>query len=564
LTPEPLPGHIERRAMEDRSYWEQRVGTTVRGTWRLESLLGVGGMAAVYVGVQSIGRRDAIKILHPEVARSADLRARFEQEARVLCSFRHPGAVEVLAMNATDDGLPLLVMELLEGESLADRAKRLGGMPHDEMLRYADEVLDVLGAAHAQGIIHRDIKLDNVFITNAGRVKVLDFGIARIRNSPQAVKTRLGSMLGTLPYMPPEQIRGGEIDGRADLFALGAMMFRLMTKRRIHETKTETEMLVKMSTEPAPPVGTIAKDAPTPVCMVVDRALAFRVERRYPDAATMQRDVRAVLRGESPPYATERLAAGDAPNSLIMPAASGPVSVDPTERPTAPPQAFGADAFRDEPTMVGGPDAPGVPSVPTAPASTVGPLSATAPDPRLSAPVPSSPSGASPTRPTPTPAPQTGASIMYAPTMMVSATNAGLSPSPTPAPATPAPLAVPTRAPMPTPAPAPLAPAITPGPSAGHTPPPVANSLIGVAAPQPEARKFKPSLIHVIIAAFVGLVLLFVSIAAMRGHDEPSSETTNASQPVPTSGQESTSPTTTGTSKAGKPKGKRNWNKVNW
>src|SRR5262250_1429955 len=125
---------------------QRRIGTVLCGKWTLERLLGVGGMAAVYVGVHKIGRRDAIKILHPEIARSPELRARFEQEAHAVNLLKHPGAVVIHDIDVADDGAPFLVMELLEGESLADRAQRLGGLEHGEMLRLVDELLDVLAA----------------------------------------------------------------------------------------------------------------------------------------------------------------------------------------------------------------------------------------------------------------------------------------------------------------------------------------------------------------------------------------------------------------------------------
>jgi serine/threonine-protein kinase len=302
--------------MEDRSAYEKRVGTTLRGKWRLEKLLGVGGMAAVYVGVHHIGRREAIKILHPEVARVKDLRERFEQEARAVNVFQHPGVVEIRDIDVTEEGAPFLVMELLEGESLSERARRLNGLPLDELLRYADELLDVLGAAHARGIVHRDIKLDNLFVESDGHLKVLDFGIARMRvMGGRAGLTRTGAALGTTAYMPPEQARGAEIDHRADLFAVGATMYRIIAKRRIHEAKTDQEMLAKMATEPAQALASVAPAAPRDVCLVVDRALAFDRDRRYPDAATMQADVRALRAGQPPPWATARHAAGDVPST---------------------------------------------------------------------------------------------------------------------------------------------------------------------------------------------------------------------------------------------------------
>ncbi len=163
----------------------------------------------------------------------------------------------------------------------------------------------MLAAAHAQGIVHRDVKPDNLFVLHDGRLKVLDFGIARVREgAPLKRRTRAGEALGTAPYMPPEQIRGTEIDARADLFAVGATMFRLIAGRHVHEAENEAEMLLKMVNEPAPPLLSVAPHAPRGVGLVVDRALMLDRERRYPDAATMQGDVRALREGRPPPFAS--------------------------------------------------------------------------------------------------------------------------------------------------------------------------------------------------------------------------------------------------------------------
>jgi serine/threonine-protein kinase len=324
--------------MTDKESFEKRVGTTLCGKWTLERLIGAGGMAAVYVGNHKIGRREAIKILHPEVARSRDLRARFEQEAKAVNRFKHPGAVEIRDIDVSEDGAPFLVMELLEGESLSERARRLNGLSESELLRFVDELLDVLAAAHAEGIIHRDIKLDNLFLQKDGRLKVLDFGIARVRDG--AMKTRTGATLGTVAYMPPEQVKGLDIDVRADLFAVGATMFRALAKRRIHEALSESDLLVKMATLPAPPFASICPSASSSTALIVDRALAFERDRRYPSALTMQADVRAVRRGGSPPFASERLAAGDRPNTITgtMPSGPAPDSIAPPKM-DAPTQA---------------------------------------------------------------------------------------------------------------------------------------------------------------------------------------------------------------------------------
>jgi serine/threonine-protein kinase len=288
--------------MDQEAQARSRVGTTLCNKWTLERLLGVGGMAAVYVALHKIGRREAIKILHPEVARSPELRARFEQEAHLANRFKHPGAVEIRDIDADVDGTPFLVMELLEGESLSERAHRAGRIEQGELLRLVDELLDVLAAAHAQGIIHRDIKLDNLFVQSDGRLKVLDFGIARISDGlPQPLRTRVGVTLGTTPYMPPEQIKGLSIDARADLFAVGATMFRLIARRRLHEAANESDLLVKMASLPAPKLCSVAPDAPPELGLVVDRALMFRRDLRYPDALTMQADIRALREGAPPP-----------------------------------------------------------------------------------------------------------------------------------------------------------------------------------------------------------------------------------------------------------------------
>jgi serine/threonine-protein kinase len=320
---------------DDNAAFERRIGTVLKGKWTLERLLGVGGMAAVYVGVHKIGRREAIKILHPEIARNKELRARFEQEARAVNRFHHPGAVEIRDIDVSEDGAPFLVMELLDGEPLSARAEATTSFDVGELLRIVDAVLDVLAAAHAEGIVHRDIKPDNLFLLRDGRVKVLDFGIARMRQEAGAsLHTRTGSTLGTVTFMPPEQVKGLPIDARADLFAVGATMFRLLARRRLHEGSSEAHLLIKMATESVPPLASVAPHLPREVGLIVDRALAFQAAQRYPDARTMQSDVRAVLRGEPPRAALGFLSSGEFPSNPAVAASSVPV--DPRTSAPAP------------------------------------------------------------------------------------------------------------------------------------------------------------------------------------------------------------------------------------
>jgi serine/threonine protein kinase len=311
---------------------DPRLGSVLRGKWRLEQLLGSGGMGSVYVASHTIGRRDAIKILRPEAARDPLIRERFRREAEAVNRFTHPGVVEIRDIDETEDGCPFLVMELLDGQSLSDRVREHGYPSLPEVLHITTQLLDVLAAAHPQGIVHRDIKPANLFLLRDGRLKVLDFGVARVQFGPQL--TQLGTRLGTVAYMPPEQVRGQPIDARVDLFAVGATMFRLIGQRCVHEADDDKELVTKMATQPAPPLATVARNTPEPVCRVVDRALQFSADARYPNATTMHDDLRAVMAGYAPPFASSAAMGVAAPPVQAPPR----VAPAPTQaRPSAPP-----------------------------------------------------------------------------------------------------------------------------------------------------------------------------------------------------------------------------------
>jgi serine/threonine protein kinase len=275
----------------------QRVGQVLREKWHLDALLGVGGMAAVYAATHRNGSRVAIKILHTELSVNAQVRQRFLREGYVANTVAHDGAVKVADDDIAQDGSAFLVMELLDGETLQGRRERLGGtLSEDEVLSVADQLLDVLAAAHTKGIVHRDIKPENVFLTRDGRAKVLDFGIARLRelSSAASTATRSGATMGTPHYMPPEQARGrwDEVDGRSDLWALGATMFELLSGRMVHEGETANEVLLAAMTHQAPSLASVAPTISPTVCYVVDKALRYERERRWPDASSMQEAIR--------------------------------------------------------------------------------------------------------------------------------------------------------------------------------------------------------------------------------------------------------------------------------
>lgn len=282
----------------------RRVGKVLSDKWRLDQLLGVGGMAAVYAATHRNGNRVAIKVLHAHCAADEGIRSRFQREGYVANMIEHPGAVRVLDDGIADD-LVFLVMELLEGETLEARLRRGGRLRAREALTIADGLLDVLAAAHVKGIVHRDVKLDNVFLSSAGQVKVLDFGIARLAETPELQRfgrTRTGSVMGTPAFMAPEQAlaRSSEIDGQTDVWAVGATLFKALTGRYVHEATTMNEQLVQAATRPAPPLTTVLPEVPSNLAAVVDRALAFHKGERWPSARAMQDAVRAVVQATQP------------------------------------------------------------------------------------------------------------------------------------------------------------------------------------------------------------------------------------------------------------------------
>jgi serine/threonine-protein kinase len=277
---------------DPRSLAEDRVGQTLNGKWHIDSLLEMGGMAAVYVATHRNGKRVAIKMLQAQFASHESIRDRFLREGYAANRVQHRGAVSVLDDDVAADGAVYLVMELLEGESLEQALHRAGGtLPIGDVLAVADQVLGVLEAAHKAGIVHRDIKPGNVFVTREGEIKVLDFGLARMRDAAiGGIPTASGIVLGTPSYLPPEQAQGRPhlVNERSDLFAVGALMFRLLSGRVIHEASSSAEKLVMAMKNHAPTIRSVAPHVPAYLADVIDKALMFDSDKRWPDATAMR------------------------------------------------------------------------------------------------------------------------------------------------------------------------------------------------------------------------------------------------------------------------------------
>lgn len=251
------------------------------GSYRVEGVLGQGGMGRIYRAVHTqLGKVVAIKVLRSEVAGDGEANARFIREARSTSAIGHPNIVDVLDFGALEDGRSYFVMELLEGGSLYHVIKQLGRIEPRRALRMIERLASALQAAHTRGVIHRDLKPGNVFvcgdIQRSSEVKLLDFGIAKIADATVRL-TVAGSIFGTPQYMAPEQCIGSEVDHRADIYALGILLFEMLTGAPPFDDRVAVEILIKQRSSPVPnlPAELAALDP------LIQRVLAKEPDARY-------------------------------------------------------------------------------------------------------------------------------------------------------------------------------------------------------------------------------------------------------------------------------------------
>ena len=283
---------------------------TKLGQYEIISPLGAGGMGEVYRARDpKLGRDVAIKILPTFLSRDPDRMRRFEQEARAAAALNHPNILAVFQMGS-EDGISYLVSELLEGTTLRDLLLR-GPVPARKAVEYATQVAHGLAAAHEKGIVHRDLKPENLFLTKDGRIKILDFGLAKIvQPSPSAPAnptltegTEPGVVLGTVGYMSPEQVRGEISDGRADLFALGAVLHELLTGKRAFHKSTSAETMTAILNEDPPPISQIVPAIPPGLQKVVQRCLEKTPQQRFHSASDLAFALEALSDSGSGPSA---------------------------------------------------------------------------------------------------------------------------------------------------------------------------------------------------------------------------------------------------------------------
>jgi predicted Ser/Thr protein kinase len=269
---------------------ELLLGTTI-GPYRVARLLGVGGMGRVYKGVHpTIGSRVAIKVLSRECSDRRDLVERFFAEAKAVNVVAHENIVNVLDLATLPDGRPFIVMEYLDGAPLAsiiEQARSRGPLPLGSIARLVAEVLDALAAAHAKGVIHRDLKPDNIFVSPNGRGKVLDFGIAKLQPELGGSSTHTGSLLGTPHYMSPEQAAGKPADARADVYAMGVILFECVTLHKPFAADSLFELLRQHIEAPPPLPRALRPDLPPELEAVILQALAKQPDQRFNSAHAM-------------------------------------------------------------------------------------------------------------------------------------------------------------------------------------------------------------------------------------------------------------------------------------
>jgi serine/threonine protein kinase len=270
------------------------VGTTVAGKYRVDRLIGRGGMGAVFQATNlAIGKRVALKFLDHEAAKNREACLRFQREAEAAGMAESAHIVQIFDSGVTEAGLPFLVMELLTGEDLRARLRREGRLSVPSALRIVNQVLRALLRAHEAGIVHRDLKPDNVFLCarddDPSFVKLVDFGISKVARARTAdTLTRRGTVLGTAFYMSPEQAQSfADIDGRTDIFSLGAILFEMLTGRPPHGGRTYEAVLIAICTQDAPDVRTLAPDVPGRIAAIVSRALDRERDRRFQSAAEL-------------------------------------------------------------------------------------------------------------------------------------------------------------------------------------------------------------------------------------------------------------------------------------
>jgi serine/threonine protein kinase len=278
------------------------------GPYRVDSSLGAGGMGEVYRAVDTrLGRAVAVKVLSGRRGCDPDRLQRFEEEARIVAGLSH---ANVLALHdvGSQDGVDYAVFELLEGQTLRQRLDS-GPVPVSKAVDYGIQICKGLAAVHARGIVHRDLKPDNIFLTRSGHLKILDFGLAKLGprglgsfgdDSHARTPTEPGLLVGTCGYMAPEQARGRPADARSDIFAVGAVLYEMLSGARAFGGQTPADTLAALLTQDPPEISAISQPVPRALERLVRRCLERNPEERFQSARDVAFGLQAVFEGGVP------------------------------------------------------------------------------------------------------------------------------------------------------------------------------------------------------------------------------------------------------------------------
>ena len=276
---------------EQRGSLDRLVGAVVAGKYRVDRLIGRGGMGSVFQATNlAIGKRVALKFLDRDATRDRDAFERFQREALAASLVESAHIVHLFDSGTSEDGRPFLVMELLSGEDLRSRLRREGKLPIETAVALCKQVLRALMRAHAAGLVHRDLKPDNLFLCErddgALFLKIVDFGISKLMTSGTLdTLTRRGTVLGTAYYMSPEQAQAfSDVDGRTDLFSVGAILFECLSGRPPHVGPTYEAVLIAICTKDAEDVRTLEPSVPEALALTLQKALARERDRRFKNA----------------------------------------------------------------------------------------------------------------------------------------------------------------------------------------------------------------------------------------------------------------------------------------
>ncbi len=289
---------VELEEVQGEVEQDEMVGQTLASSYTIVGVLGEGGMGRVYEArhTRISGKRFAVKMLHPEFTRQPEVLTRFQREAEAAATIDSPYVVDVYDVDRTADGRAFLVAEFLQGKEFAVYLEEVGKMPVGAAVRVVRQICKALAAAHDKGVVHRDMKPENVFLTGdltQPIAKVIDFGISKLDDRPGTALTKTGMIMGTPSYMAPEQARGERVDHRADIYAVGAILYCALTGQRPFDRGDPTATLTAVLTQDPPRPRSLEPSIPEPLEMIIQKAMAKRPQDRHESMSELDEELAA-------------------------------------------------------------------------------------------------------------------------------------------------------------------------------------------------------------------------------------------------------------------------------